>query len=129
MNCWMNGGPNPNPFPAPPAQQYYVFQRLGEMQHPSDLYVFVHEDPNTIDDGYFFIDMSNPGTWAADNRAAAVHSGTTAFGWVDGRAEIRKWNKTQLSTGSQIPNVLRVDTSAANTADATWLKSKTTEPR
>jgi prepilin-type N-terminal cleavage/methylation domain-containing protein len=129
MNNWMSGGVRPSPFPGPPAQQFTLYRRIPQMRSPTELYVFVHEDPNTIDDGYFAMDLSAPTAWASDNRPAAIHNGTTAFGWADGRAEVKKWTKVVQATGSPIPSVLRLDTSAGNTLDITWLKQKTTEPQ
>lgn len=127
MNNWMNGGVRPSPFPGPPARQFILYQRLTQMGQPTELYVFVHEDPNSIDDGYFAMDLSVPTGWGSDNRPAALHNGGTSFGWADGRADMKKWAKVLPATGSAIPSVLRVDTSAANTADAIWLKQKTSE--
>lgn len=127
MNNWMNGSArmitNPGFTPVP-----RVYVRTAEISAPTDKYVFVHEDPNSIDDGYFAIDMSVPNGWGSDNRPAAIHGGTTAMGWVDGRAELHKWQRTQLSVGAQIPNVLRLDSSVSGVgSDIDWLKSRTTE--
>ncbi len=130
MNNWMNGGLRPNPFPGPPAQQFKVFARLLDMRTPDSLYVFLHEDPNSIDDGFFAVDMSTPQAWATDNLPAAIHNGTTAFGWADGHSDFRKWIRTRLSTGAAIPGVLRPDNSAAANGpgtDVDWLKSHTTQ--
>ncbi|NBV21294.1 MAG: hypothetical protein EBS05_05150 [Proteobacteria bacterium] len=127
MNNWMNGSArmitNPGFTPVPK-----VYLRTTEISVPTDKYVFVHEDPNSIDDGYFAIDMSVPNGWGSDNSPAAIHNGTTAFGWADGRAELHKWQKTKLSIGAQIPNVQRLDNSLSGVGtDIDWLKSHTTE--
>jgi prepilin-type processing-associated H-X9-DG protein len=59
---------------------------------------------------------------------AAIHNGSTAFGWADGRAEMHKWQKIRLSVGAQIPNVLRLDNSVSGAGtDIDWLKQRTTE--
>lgn len=122
MNNFMNGGG----FPA--GTPYKNYKRTTEISNPADKYVFIHEDPNTIDDGYFKMDMTTPTAWAADNWPAAIHNGSTAFGWCDGHVETHKWRNVRLSTGSAIPNVLRLDTSVSGPGtDIDWLKSHTTE--
>ncbi|MEN9574261.1 MAG: hypothetical protein RL514_2116 [Verrucomicrobiota bacterium] len=54
MNNFMNGGG----FPA--GTTYKNYTRVTEISVPGDKYVFVHEDPNAIDDGYFKMDMTTP---------------------------------------------------------------------
>jgi len=121
MNNWMNGGPRPSAALAPNP----VYLRTAQMGKPTELYVFVHEDINSIDDGYFAIDMDpvNNGTWNNSNRPAAMHNGSTAFGFADGHVELHRWDLLQISTanvvGVQRPN---------GGSDATWLKLRTTEP-
>lgn len=127
MNNWMNGSArmitNPGFTPVP-----RVYQRVTEISSPTDKYVFLHEDPNSIDDGYFAIDMSVPNGWGSDNRPTAIHNGTTAMGWADGRADFRKWKNVTLSAGAAIPNVLRLDNSVSGPgSDIEWLKQRTTE--
>ena len=120
MNNWMNGGPRPSAALAPNP----VYTRMAQMGKPTDLYVFVHEDVNSIDDGYFAIDMDpvNNGSWNNSNRPAAMHNGSTAFGFADGHVELHRWEVLQISTagvvGVQRPN---------GGTDATWLKLRTTE--
>ncbi len=99
-----------------------------EISSPSDKYVFIHEDPNNIDDGYFAIDMSVPNGWGSDNRPAALHNGSTAMGWVDGHVEMHRWKSIQLSTGAAIPNVQRLNSGVSGPgSDIEWLKQRTTE--
>ena len=123
MNNWMNGGVRPSPFPAGDPQ-FTVFTRMAQMRKPSDLYVFVHEDINSIDDGYFAIDMSaaTANTWNNSNRPAAMHAGNTAFGFSDGHVELHRWEVLQKSTA----NVLGVER-PNGAGDAAWLKLRTSE--
>jgi len=127
MNNWMNGGirmnTNPGFTPVPK-----VYQRVTDISVPTEKYVFLHEDPNSIDDGYFAVDMSVPTAWGSDNLPAAIHGGTTAMGWADGHSGFRKWQRVRLSTGAAISNVLRPDNSVSGAgSDIEWLKQHTTE--
>ena len=122
MNNWMNGGPRPSAALAPNP----VYTRLSQMGKPTDLYVFVHEGVNSIDDGYFAIDMdpANNGSWNNSNRPGAMHNGSTAFGFADGHAELHRWDLLQKDpTTAGVTGVIRPN----GGTDATWLKQRTTE--
>ena len=123
MNNWMNGGVRPSPFPATDPQ-FKVFTRIAQMNNPTALYVFVHEDVNSIDDGYFAIDMSaaTAGTWSNSNLPAAMHNGSTALGFAEGHVEFHRWDSLGRSTGGVV-GVPRPN----GGSDATWLKTRTSE--
>ncbi len=87
MNCWM--GPNT---PAwnnanPP---YHVFAKSTEILRPgpSDAIVFIDERSDSIDDGYFAIDMV---VAQLPNLPAGYHNGASGITFADGHAEIHKW--------------------------------------
>ncbi len=118
MNNWMNGSKQP----ALTTTAYSVFRRITDIHQPSDMFVFIHEDPNSIDDGYYTVDMSTPYTFDYCNLAAAHHLGGTTLGYADGRAEIHRWEQTELANG-----VRRHSATSVN--DAIWLKQRTTQQR
>lgn len=123
MNNWMNGYYRGTMTPK-------LFERESQMLSPSGLFVFIHEDPNTIDDGTIAIDLSTGTTnsWSNSNTAAALHSGSTSIGFADGHVELHRWRSVVISTGP-IRGVPRVNTSASPNLDANWLKARTSEPR
>ncbi|MFM8469826.1 MAG: type II secretion system protein [Limisphaerales bacterium] len=120
MNNWMNGSARPSAAVAPNP----VYTRLAQMGKPTDLYVFVHEDVNSIDDGYFAIDLdpANNGSWNNSNRPAAMHNGSTTLGFADGHVEFHKWDALQISTANVV-GVFRPNGST----DATWIKVRSSE--
>jgi len=123
MNNWMNGYYRGTMTPR-------LYEREAQMVHPSALFVFIHEDPNTIDDGTIAIDLS-PGTtnsWSNSNTAAALHGGSTSIGFADGHAELHRWRGVMKSTGP-IRGVTTVNTAVRPNLDANWLKERTSEPR
>ncbi len=107
---------------------YAMFSRQTSMNKPSDLFVFIHESPLSIEDSIYRLDLGDVTTatpttpsWRAaynvfENAPAALHGGATTIGFADGRAESHKWN--QLSTANAVPIV------ANNSTDIDWLKSK-----
>ncbi len=124
MNNWMNGGTRPAPFPTPPAQQFSLYTTLAQMGKPTDLFVFAHEDINSIDDGYFAIDLdpANNGTWVNSNLPAAMHNRGSTLSFADGHVEVHRWDSISLSVGG-VPGIARPN----GASDANWFKSRTSE--
>lgn len=127
MNSWMNGTNWPNPFPAA-APQYVIFQRLTEMRSPAGLMVFVHEDLNQINDGFFGVskDPTFDTSWAGNTTdlPAAIHNGSTALGFADGHTDLHRWDQlTKSAVG--VVGVPR----PSGPSDAVWLKARVTEPK
>ena len=73
--------------PHPP---YRVFLREGQLNDPApvNLWVFLDEHPDTINDGYF-ITSYTAGAW--QDKPASYHNGACGFAFADGHSEIRKW--------------------------------------
>lgn len=123
MNNWMNGYYRGTTTPR-------LYEKEAQMASPVGLFVFIHEDPNTIDDGTIAIDLG-PGTtnsWSNSNTAAALHSGATSIGFADGHAELHRWQSVINSSGP-IKGVTTVNTSRNPNTDANWLKARTSEPK
>jgi prepilin-type N-terminal cleavage/methylation domain-containing protein len=107
----------------------WLYTRESEMGKPGDLFVFIHEDPNSIDDSTIAIDVGpgNTNNWNNSNVPAALHNNSGSLGFADGRAELKKWNEVALATAGivGVPTVKR----SVPSADAVWLKTRTTEPK
>jgi prepilin-type N-terminal cleavage/methylation domain-containing protein/prepilin-type processing-associated H-X9-DG protein len=86
MNEWLNplgrwSAPNP-PF------RVYRKQSDLVLPGPSEIWVFVDEDPDRIDDGVFFCMPSDP-VW--QELPASTHGNVGGFSFADGHVESRKW--------------------------------------
>ena len=101
---------------------FTVYTTLGEIGHPTEMFVFGHEDINSIDDGYFAIDLDpvNNGLWTNSNRPAAMHNNGTAFSFADGHVELHRWDT--LAAGGTIA-VMRPN----GVTDVNWFKAHTSE--
>lgn len=123
MNNWMNGYYRGN-------NDAILYTRESQMRSPSNLFVFIHEDPNTIDDGTIAIDLGrgSTNTWSNSNLAAALHDGSTSIGFADGHAELHRWRSTMRSPGP-ITAVTVVDRNPRPNLDANWIKERTSEHR
>jgi len=129
MNCWLN------PFPGKdwntisgvsPAQR--IFRKLsgiGSAPGVSQLWVFIDENPYSIDDAYFVCD---PTVQAWVNVPATYHNGSGGISFADGHAEIHRWRDGKLSTfnnynytGNAIPL-----SGSDSLTDLNWLQGEST---
>jgi hypothetical protein len=124
MNAWMNpinneGLLDPN---------FVVFRKQTDIRKPSDTWVLVDENPNSINDGWFVVLAKNPpeNSLVWRDVPATYHHDAAGLSFADGRAELRRW--TDRSVLSQPPNSpLRKDATYPN--DLAWLIERTTDPR
>jgi prepilin-type N-terminal cleavage/methylation domain-containing protein/prepilin-type processing-associated H-X9-DG protein len=66
---------------------------------PSNLFVFLDEHPDSINDGYYIATLTGyGGTNGWCDVPATYHNGACGFAFLDGHSEIRKW-VGQLSSG------------------------------
>ena len=95
---------------------YAAFQKysdLGGRLSPSDAFVFLDENPATLNDGYydFFPNSIN-------DRPAVNHRNSSSFTFADGHSELHVWTDTYLrSSGGSTGSV-----------DHQWLKAHATVP-
>lgn len=123
MNGWMgwtNTGPwNPN---------YKQFRKTTEIINPSpsDELVFIDERDDSIDDGYFAINMDQN---EIVNYPASYHAGSGGATFADGHAVIHRWLSSTLQPRQQIGDqtIKREFTPvAANNPDLRWLREHAT---
>ena len=94
---YSQGGFNVN-FP-----NYTQFFKATSIPQPSDIFVFLDEHPDSIDDGYFLDSYTesatNAPTWT--DLPASYHNGAGSFAFADGHSELHHWkNKSTIQ-----PNV------------------------
>jgi hypothetical protein len=74
---------------------YKQFFKSTQIPHPADIFVFLDEHPDSIDDGYFLnkaIDGYNyarPAEWT--DLPASFHDYATAFSFADGHSALHRW--------------------------------------
>lgn len=95
---------------------------------PANTWVLVDEHPDSINDGFFCVDMNgypNPAQATLPDVPASYHNGACGFAFADGHSEIHKWVDPRTMppytrTGG-LPSV-----SQANNRDVVWLWTHTT---
>ena len=87
MNCYVNGYAGDST----PVSGWQIYRKQSDMNNPkpSDLWVFVDEHPDSINDGWLIISWQMANVWS--DLPASYHNGACGFGFADGHAEIHKW--------------------------------------
>jgi prepilin-type N-terminal cleavage/methylation domain-containing protein len=85
-----------NWLPTPP---YKWYQKLSSVGDTSDTWVFIEENPVTINDGAFAVQMTPPGSTTGYNidHPAVYHAGATGLSFADGHSSIHKWLSPLMS--------------------------------
>lgn len=106
---------------------YALFLKQSQITKPgpSMAWVFIDEHGDSLNDGFFRVNMNSTTTWA--DLPASYHGESGALSFADGHAEIKKWTdssirdrpvtKVQYTSGSA--------TASPNT-DLLWLQARTT---
>ena len=67
---------------------YVQFFRLSAIPKPTQIFVFLDEHPDSIDDGYF-VNRAYSLEW--HDLPASYHGGATSFSFADGHSELHHW--------------------------------------
>jgi prepilin-type processing-associated H-X9-DG protein len=101
---------------------YHQFLKLGEFTSASEIFVFIEEHPDSINDGYF---LNRAGINQWNDLPASWHLGSANLTYGDGHAESHRWKegstrKPGRPEGADLPINLTADTS-----DFHWLMQRT----
>lgn len=89
---------------------------------PAMTWVFMDERENSINDGWFAVDMADTGagaTWV--DLPATRHNHGAVLSFADGHCEFKKWMDGTTLSASLVPN-----TPSPNNQDIAWLQARTT---
>jgi len=102
---------------------YRQFFRASQVPNPSEIFLFIEEHPDSIDDGYF-VNKIDSFEW--HDLPACYHDGGTPISFVDGHVERRQW----LDSSTKAPPFpdsahLPFAVPAAEQHDFRWLMERT----
>ncbi len=123
MNCYLNGhGRWQDP-------DYVTYERLGQITEPARIWVLVDEREDSINDGYFAVDMTV--RYRIIDYPASYHGGAANLCFADGHVEARRWveptTKPPLVPGEHLSLVPKY--TSAQDRDLQWLTERTTVPK
>ena len=67
---------------------YVQFFKVTQIPHPSEIFVFLDEHPDSINDGYF---INRAYSWQWRDLPASYHNGAAAFSFADGHSTLHSW--------------------------------------
>ncbi len=95
------------------------FRKQGQITSPANCWVFIDENPNSINDGWFVCDPNNLNLWY--DIPATYHNGAGGLSFADGHCEIKKWRDGNILTAT---SVNRPKDPASS--DLAWLQERST---
>lgn len=106
---------------------YRLYRKQADITSPSPVnaWVFIDEHGDSINDGFFRVNMSSTTVWS--DLPASYHGGSGALSFADGHAETKKWTDSSIKdrpvTRVQYPSGSAV---ATPNTDLLWLQARTT---
>jgi prepilin-type N-terminal cleavage/methylation domain-containing protein len=120
MNCYMNGNGIWQ------SSNFVTFRQHAEVLAPSEKWVFIDEREDSINDGYFAVDMTK--SYSLLDIPAAYHTGASCLSFADGHVETRLWleptTKPPRRNGGPFDGFPRF--TSATDRDLAWFTQRTT---
>ena len=111
-----------------PDNMFQNYRKASEIRRPAEIFTFIDEREDSIDDGAYGVDMINSGGSAVlVNMPANRHGKSCGVSFADGHSEIHRWQDPRttppVGTTQMAPN-----TPSANNPDVAWLQYHCTDP-
>lgn len=125
MNSWVGGD-------AWDDSGWRVYMKLGDMNDPgpSHTWVLVDEREDSINDGYFIVDMGGfpdtPSRFKIVDYPGSYHNRAASFSFADGHAELHKWVDPRTSPPLDPKKNLRQNVESPNNLDVLWMQDRST---
>ena len=105
----------------------YGYVKISDIRKPgpSDLFVFVDEHSDSINDGCLITDTTKLNQWL--DLPASFHNGACSFSFADGHAEVHKWREG--STSVPVTQVSRSKFDVPSSRDIKWVIEHATAKR
>lgn len=109
---------------------FQVFRKMSDfgVLSPSQTLAFIEERDDSVDDGYFVVDMT---VNQLANLPSGYHAGSDAVSFADGHAELHRWHSPNdllpPQGGMEVAKHEFVGV-AANDPDLAWLRARATIP-
>jgi len=112
--------------------RWHIYNKTTQLVNPApaNLWVFIDENPDSINDGAFAVDPDYSGASAAFvDGPSILHDGGCCFSFADGHAEIHQWSDPRTIEHNQTHyanDYAGVGYVMPNNPDVAWLELRTT---
>jgi prepilin-type N-terminal cleavage/methylation domain-containing protein len=129
MNCMMNSNVNAADKAHSnqrPGMSYRMYAKLSNIifPPPTEAWVIIDEHADSINDGYFWVNMFDTAHW--EDLPASYHGESGALSFSDGHAEIRRWTDATIRDRPVTKQAAGLGLPANPNNDLVWLQSHTT---
>ncbi len=100
---------------------YWQFRKSSDVKNPVNVFVFLDEHPDTINDGFF---VNNLDEYKWGNMPGSFHSGGLNSSFADGHMESHRWASTN-TVRPPVQGAVTAATEANPRTDFEWLKQRT----
>jgi prepilin-type N-terminal cleavage/methylation domain-containing protein/prepilin-type processing-associated H-X9-DG protein len=134
MNCWVGGtgwDQSGSWRPQDPSG-WLVYLKQSDMNDPgpSSTWVMLDEREDSINDGYFIVDMSGypdtPGREMLVDYPGAYHNRAASFSFADGHSELKKWIDPRTTPPLVVGRNLQQNIACPNNPDIFWMQERST---
>jgi prepilin-type N-terminal cleavage/methylation domain-containing protein len=130
MNGFIEGGFYTGSQPTAGSTWYpdwYKFDKVTSIikPEPVNLWVFVDEHPDSINDGWMITNVTDPNNWV--DLPASYHNRAGGFSFADGHSEIHKWQEG--STAVPVKKLQYNGVSAPRSRDILWMIERSSARR
>ena len=99
--------------------EYTQFFKITQIPQPTEIFVFLDEHPDSINDGYFLERDYYP-EW--HDLPASYHNGSAAFSFADGHSSLHRWTQPDtyrppIPDGANLP----ISVSSSGNQDLEWV--------
>lgn len=101
---------------------YQMYSKIADFSQPppSQIFVFLDEHPDSINDGWFVTDPDTQ--WQLIDYPAAYHNGGCGFGFADGHSEIHRWKDKRTMPILGPGQILPLNVTLPGDVDLQWLQ-------
>jgi len=128
MNSWVGFDTRDWMQPASPPL-YKLNFRMSDLVHPgpADTFVFIDEREDSINDGWFAVDMADQGANAMwIDLPASRHNHGAVLSFADGHCEYKKWLEASTDPPLVMGTTFASPLACPNSRDIAWLQAHTT---
>jgi prepilin-type N-terminal cleavage/methylation domain-containing protein/prepilin-type processing-associated H-X9-DG protein len=129
MNSWM--GMNEGVHTWFGGKEFRAYLKMSDIVDPGPAmtWVLVDEHPDSINDGFFCIDMNgypNPAQTKLPDVPASYHNKAGGLAFADGHSEIKRWRDPRTTPPVRKRDISNFPVNHANNPDVIWFWERTT---
>jgi prepilin-type N-terminal cleavage/methylation domain-containing protein len=132
INCWVGGAGWTEPWRPDSPQGWLVYLKQSDMNDPgpAQTFVFLDEREDSINDGYFIVEMKgyskSPASMMLADFPASYHDRAGSFSFADGHSESKRWTDSRTLPPLVRHQELKLNTPSPNNSDVLWLQERST---